>query len=102
VVKSPEKWNLQDWFLHHDNAPAHSAFAVHEFPAKNMAVVPHLPYSPDLVPCAFFLYPKLKIALKGRRFNTVTMIQAKSWDALAEFQTSDFALNGGAITQFSA
>jgi hypothetical protein len=34
-----------------------------------------------LVPCDFFLFPKLKMALKGR-FNDVTMIQAKSWDTL--------------------
>jgi hypothetical protein len=85
---------------HHDNTPAHSAFCVHEFLAKNMTVVPYL-YSPDSVPCAFFLFPKLKIALKGRRFNAVTMIQTEFQGALAEFQTFEFALNGGVITQFS-
>jgi hypothetical protein len=30
------------------------------------------------------------MALKGRRFKDVAMIQAKSWDAPAEFQIVDF------------
>jgi hypothetical protein len=36
----------------------------------------------SLASCDFFLFPKLMIALKGRRFN-VTMIQAKLWEAPA-------------------
>ena len=33
------------------------------------------PYSPDLVPCDFWLFPKLKSPLKGKRFQTVNEIQ---------------------------
>jgi hypothetical protein len=52
---------------------------VHEFLAKNnMTVIPHPPYSPDFMLCNFFLFPKLRIALKGRRFDDIPMIQAKS------------------------
>jgi hypothetical protein len=36
-----------------------------------MAVILHPPYSPDLAPCDFFLFPKIKLKLKGRRFDTV-------------------------------
>jgi hypothetical protein len=43
-----------------------------------MAVFPHLPYSPDLVLCDFFLFPKMKLKLKGRWFDTFEEIQAKS------------------------
>jgi transposase len=42
-----------------------------------MTVVPHPPYSPD-----FFLFPKMKIKLKGRRFYTVEEIQAEMLIAL--------------------
>ena len=35
-----------------------------------MTVVPHPPYSPDLGPSDFFLFPKLKMKLKVRRFQT--------------------------------
>jgi hypothetical protein len=30
-----------------------------------------LPYSPDLAPCDFWLFPKLKNALKGQRFADI-------------------------------
>jgi len=33
------------------------------------------PYSPDLAPCDFWLFPKLKSALKGRRFPDLSDIQ---------------------------
>ena len=46
-----------DWVLHHDNAPAHTAHSVREFLAKkNIPVFPHPPYSPDLAPCDFYLF----------------------------------------------
>jgi hypothetical protein len=88
VVKSTEKWNLGDWFLHCDNAPAHSDLSLCELLAKNnMIVIPHPLCSPDLAPCNSFLFLKLKMALKGRRFNDVTMIQVKLMDPFARFQT---------------
>jgi hypothetical protein len=31
----------------------------------------HPPYSPDLSPCDYFLFPKLKLPLKGRLFEDV-------------------------------
>ena len=33
------------------------------------------PYSPDLASCDFWIFPKLKSALKGKRFQTVDEIQ---------------------------
>jgi hypothetical protein len=42
-----------------------------------MAVIPHPPYSPDLAPCDFFHFPKMKLKLKGRRFDTIEEIQAE-------------------------
>jgi hypothetical protein len=42
-----------------------------------MTVIPHPPYSPDLAPCDFFLFPKMKLKLKGRRFDTIEEIQAE-------------------------
>jgi hypothetical protein len=40
-----------------------------------MVIVPHPPYLPDLAPCDFALFPKLKMKLKGRHFETVSDIQ---------------------------
>ena len=33
--------------------------------------VPHCPYSPDLAPCDFWLFPKLKEKLRGCRYETI-------------------------------
>jgi histone-lysine N-methyltransferase SETMAR len=62
------------WLLHHDNAPAHIALSIQEFLVKKkIPVVPHPPYSPDLAPCDFFLFPRIKMKLKGRRFDDDTI-----------------------------
>lgn len=77
--KRPELWRSDNWFFHHDNAPAHSALRTCEFLAKHsITVLPHPPYSPDLAPCDFFLFPKLKKPLKGRRFETISEIKANA------------------------
>jgi len=38
----------------------------------------HPPYTPDLAPCNFWLFPKLRSLLKGRRFVNVTVTQLTS------------------------
>jgi hypothetical protein len=43
-----------------------------------MAVIPHPPYSLDLAPSDFFLFPKMKLKLKGRWFDTTEKNQADS------------------------
>ena len=89
--KRPGKWRTNNWVLHHDNAPAHTALAVQHFLAsKDMTVVPHPPYSTDFAPCDFFLFPKMKIKLKGRRFDTVEEIQAESQKVLNTLTQKDF------------
>ena len=55
---------------HHDNAPVHTAVRTLDFlEAEVVQLLPHPPYSPDLAPCDFFLFPKVKSMLKGRRFS---------------------------------
>jgi hypothetical protein len=74
----PELWRGQTWLLHHDNAPSHTSVLTQQFLAKQKkAAIPHPPHSPDLAPCDFFLLPKMKLKLKGRRFDT-NEIQAES------------------------
>ena len=33
------------------------------------------PYSPDMAPCDFFLFPKLKLTLRGKRFQSIEEIK---------------------------
>jgi hypothetical protein len=42
---------------------------------KNVTTIYHAPYSPDLSPPDYFLFPKLKIKLKGLHFADVAEIQ---------------------------
>ncbi|UYV61631.1 hypothetical protein LAZ67_1005658, partial [Cordylochernes scorpioides] len=81
--KRPEKWTNGDWILHHDNARPHTAHLVTSFLAKNgTEILPQPPYSPDIAPNDFFLFPKLKAVLKGRHFDTREDIIEKSLLAL--------------------
>jgi histone-lysine N-methyltransferase SETMAR len=55
-----------------------------------MAVIPQPPYSPDLATYDFFLFPKLKLKLKGRRFDTIEEIQSESQTVLDTLTEKDF------------
>ena len=68
--KRRELWETKSWLVHHDNAPAHNDMGIREFLTKNnIAVLAQPPYSPDLAPCDFFLFPKLKEVIKKTRFQ---------------------------------
>jgi len=54
------------WRFHWDNAPVHSAAKVRTwFAANAVEVIEHPPYSTDLAPANFFLFPKVKEGLAG-------------------------------------
>jgi len=78
--KRPEMWSSGNWFLHHDNIPAHTALSVQQFLAKNnMTVIPHPRYSPNLAPCDFFLFHRMKGQIKGKRFAMSAKRKRKRW-----------------------
>ena len=56
----------------HDNAPFHKYVLVQDFLKEEKVVhLSHPPYSPDLSPCDFFLFPLLlKKTLSGRRYES--------------------------------
>jgi len=89
--KRSDQWQNNTWLLHHDNVPAHAALLTRGFLTEdNMTVGPHPPYSSDLPPSDIFLFPKLKIKLKGRRFQTMEEIQAESQAVLNTLRENDF------------
>jgi hypothetical protein len=45
---------------------------------KNIECVPHSPYSPDLAPCDFFPFPRLKSELWGQGFDSSTAVQKRA------------------------
>ena len=90
--KRPEMWKNGNWLLHHDNVPAHTSLVVREFLTKNnVTTVPHPAYSPDLAPCDFYMFPKMKLRLKGRRFASIEEVQAQSQQILNTLTPADFA-----------
>ena len=74
----PEMWKNGSQILHQNSAPAHNALPVKTFLVKHkIPVMEHPPYSPDLAPCNFLLFPKVKSALKGTWFESVEAVKAK-------------------------
>ncbi|KAL0860950.1 hypothetical protein ABMA27_009481 [Loxostege sticticalis] len=65
--------------FHHDNAPAHtSAIATSKLVKLRYQLLPHPPYSPDLAPCDFFLFPNMKKWLGGKRFSSNEEVVAET------------------------
>jgi hypothetical protein len=70
--------------------PAHTFLKTTEFVTnKNMVIIPHPHYSPDLAPYDFTLFPKFKMKLKGQRFETVSDIQRESLAVLDSIKEND-------------
>ncbi|KAG5327041.1 GVQW3 protein, partial [Acromyrmex heyeri] len=57
---------------------------------KTTLMMPQPPYSPYLAPCDFFLFPKLKRPMKGRRYATIEEIKTTSKEELNKITKNDF------------
>ncbi|GBM12406.1 hypothetical protein AVEN_211583-1 [Araneus ventricosus] len=79
------------WFLFYDNARPHTATLVKLFLATHGVTELSQPqYSPDLSPPDFFLFPKLKVALKGK-FTDIMCIQAAVTSELIAIMVEEFS-----------
>jgi histone-lysine N-methyltransferase SETMAR len=80
-----------DWWFHWDNAPVHTAAIVKDWmAARQFKVIEHPPYSPDLAPADFFLFPKVKRELAGLTLTKETF--KKEWEGAAKtLKAADFA-----------
>jgi histone-lysine N-methyltransferase SETMAR len=95
--KRPEPWCRKNWLLLHDNAPAHLSVLVQEELAKQqVTILPHPPYSPDLTPCDFFFFPRLKEKLLGRQIQSakeiITATREAVWGCFLQLWCSDHIL----------
>jgi len=76
----------------HDNAPAHRTLATQKKLAYlDFQFLDHPPYSPDLAPSDYHLFPGLKKQLKGRHFSpdAEVIAAAETW---LDGQPSEFLL----------
>ncbi len=91
VVKK-KRGSDHHWFLHHDNAPpSHYSLAVQQYLTKKaMTTIPYPPYSSDLSPCDFFLFPQFKWTMKGKWFLTTEAIRLETDRELCKITPADF------------
>ena len=67
------------WCSTSSKRPSHKAIIVNEFPVKTLTnIIEQPPYSHDMAPTVFFLFPKLKLPLRGTRFWWIEDIKENS------------------------
>ena len=89
--KQPELFASNSCILHQDNAPAHTALSVRAFLAtKQITVLEHPVYSPDLTLSDFFLLPQINEILKGRYFDDIDDIRSNTTAALKAIPQNQF------------
>ena len=57
---------------------------------KQITVLEHPSYSPDLAPSDFFMSPKIKEILKGRHFDDIDDIRSNTMAALKAISQNQF------------
>ena len=71
--------------LLHDNASCHKCEVVKSFLAsEKVKVLNHPPYSPDLSPCDFFLFPRLKKMLSGNKYTSRSSLGSAIYQCLQQ------------------
>ena len=77
-----------------DNAPCHTCrVAMAAAKECGFEILPHPPYSPDLAPSDYYLFPKLKSVLRGKRFETNNDV-IEAVDAFLRVQKFSFFYEG--------
>ena len=85
--KMPELFKSGHWHFHQDNAPVHNSILVTDYLSK-MAIkkVLHRPYSRELAPCEFWLFPKLRSC----RYETIEEMKEAVTKIIDKLTQDDF------------
>ena len=79
------------WHIQQDNAPVHNSILVIDYLTKmGIKTVPHPLYSPDLAPCDFWLFPKLKEKLRDCCYETIEEMKEAVTKVIDTFTQEDF------------
>ena len=85
--KRPALFKSGLWHFHQDNAPVYNSILVTDYLTKmGIKTVPYAPYSPDLAPCDFWLFPKLR----GCRYETSEEIKEAVTKVIDTLTQEDF------------
>ena len=75
------------WHFHQDNAPVHNSIFVIDYLTKMVIkTVLQPPYSPDLAPCNFWLFHKLR----GCRYETIEKMKEAVMNVIDTLTQDDF------------
>jgi hypothetical protein len=89
--KCPGKWCNNSWALNRNNALTHASLVQQFLASTKTTVIPHPPYLPDIAPCDFFLFPKMKFKLlNGWQFDSTEEIQTKSQNVMKTLTRNNF------------
>ena len=100
LIEDLDKRKVCARFVPHQlNAPPHKTEKVNEFfMKKQICVIDHPPYSPDVSPRDYFPFPKLKTAMKRAFYDDVPTIQAAVTQVLTNILNYYINYNIGSIT----
>ena len=83
-MKKPALFKSGQWHFHQDNAPVHNSILVTDYLTKmGIKTVPHPLYSPDVAPCDFCLFPKLRVC-RYERIEVMKEVVTKVIDTLTQ------------------
>ena len=75
------------WHFHQENAPVHNSILVTDYLMKmGIKTVPHRPYSPELAPSEFWLFPKLR----GCRYERIEEMKEAVTKVIDTLTQEDF------------
>ena len=85
--KRPALFKSAQWHFHQDNTPVHNSILVTDYLSKmGIKTVPHPPYSQDLAPCDFWLFPKLR----GCHYETIEEMKEAVTKVIDTLTQEDF------------
>ena len=85
--KRPALFKSAQWHFHKDNAPVHNSILVTDYLTKmGIKTVPYPLYSPDVAPCDFWLFPKLR----GFRYETIEEMKEAVMKVIDTLTQEDF------------
>ena len=89
--KRPALFKSGQWHFHQDNTPVYDSIVVTDYLSKmGIKTVRHPPNSPDLAPCDFWLFPKLKEKLRGCRYKTIEEMKEAVTKVIDTLTQEDF------------
>ena len=83
----PVLFKSGQWHFHQDNAPVYNSILVTDILTKmGIETVPHPPYSPDLAPWDFWLFPKSR----GYLYETIEEMKEAVTKVIDTLKQEDF------------